>query len=82
GKVSKAGKVALVDGSLSRPNGVGLSPDGNTLYVSVSDPAAPRIYAYDLGADGLPSARRVFFNAALLLGPKAAGLPDGLKVAP
>jgi gluconolactonase len=76
----KAGKVSLVDGSLTRPNGVGLSPDGRRLYVSVSDPAAPRIYAYDLDARGKAAKRRVFFDAASLMGRKAAGLPDGMKV--
>jgi gluconolactonase len=74
------GEVALVDDKLSFPNGVGLSPDGKRLYVSVSDPKRPVIMAYDLGADGLPTASRVFFDAGDLLKAGGPGLPDGMKV--
>lgn len=72
------GEVVLIDGTLSYPNGVALSPDERTLYVSVSDDTAPRIMAYDLDARGLPLKRRLFFGASVLKGP---GLPDGMKVA-
>lgn len=74
------GQVALVDGSLSFPNGVGLSPDGRRLYVAISDPKRPVIMAYDLGADGLPTASRVFFDASDLLKAGGPGLPDGMKI--
>ncbi len=74
------GEVALVDDTLSFPNGVGLSPDGKRLYVSVSDPERPVIMAYDLGADGLPTASRVFFDASALHKAGGPGLPDGMKV--
>ena len=56
----QAGGVAeLVDGELTRPNGVALSPDERRLYVSVSDEQAPRILVYDLDARGMPRDRRV-----------------------
>jgi len=74
------GEVALVDDKLTFPNGVGLSPDGKRLYVSISDPKRPVIMAYDLGADGLPTASKVFFDAADLLKAGGPGLPDGMKV--
>ncbi len=74
------GEVALVDDKLSFPNGVGLSPDGKRLYVSVSDPKRPVIMAYDLGTDGLPTASKVFFDAAELQKAGGPGLPDGMKV--
>lgn len=74
------GEVALVDDKLTFPNGVGLSPDGRRLYVSVSDPKRPVIMAYDLGADGLPTASRVFFDASDLQKAGGPGLPDGMKV--
>jgi gluconolactonase len=74
------GEVSLVDGSLSFPNGVGLSPDGRRLYVAISDPKRPVIMAYDLGADGLPTASRVFFDASELLKAGGPGLPDGMKI--
>lgn len=75
---TKGGETVLIDDSLSFPNGIALSPDERTLYVSVSDDKAPRIMAYDLDARGLPKARRLFLDATTLHGP---GLPDGMKVA-
>lgn len=74
------GEVALVDDKPTFPNGVGLSPDGERLYVSVSDPKRPVIMAYDLGADGLPTASKVFFDAGELQKAGGPGLPDGMKV--
>jgi gluconolactonase len=77
-----AGKEAvLIDGSLSRPNGIALSPDERRLYVSVSDEAAPRIMVYDLDARGRPVNARVWLDAAPLRVDGAPGLPDGMKVA-
>ena len=75
------GSVALVDGSLTRPNGIALSPDERRLYVSVSDEAAPRIMVYDLDAKGMPTASRVWLDAKPMQVNKAPGLPDGMTVA-
>jgi gluconolactonase len=72
------GEAVLVDGTLTRPNGVALSPDERRLYVSVSDEKAPRIMVYDLDAKGMPRNSRVFLDGSTLHGP---GLPDGMKVA-
>jgi sugar lactone lactonase YvrE len=55
-------------------NGIGLSPDGNLLYVT--DMFHRRILVYDYDqTQGTPSNRRVFVSV-----PEAAGLPDGLVV--
>ena len=78
---SPDGKVALIDGTLTRPNGVALSPDEHRLYVSVSDDTAPRIMIYDLDSHGLPTASRVWLDAAPMRVGNAPGLPDGMKVA-
>jgi gluconolactonase len=75
---ARGGEAALIDGDLTRPNGIALSPDERTLYVSVSDEAAPRIMAYALDARGLPTDRRIWLDARGWTGP---GLPDGMKVA-
>jgi gluconolactonase len=75
------GKVELLDGSLTRPNGIALSPDERRLYVSVSDNAAPRIMVYDLDAAGRPRNSRVWLDAKPMLAGGAPGLPDGMKVA-
>ena len=75
------GKVTLIEGGLTGPNGIALSPDERRLYVSVSDEAAPRIMAYDLDPDGRPGAGRVLFDAKTMKEAGGAGLPDGMKVA-
>jgi gluconolactonase len=73
------GKVVLIDGTLTRPNGIALSPDERRLFVSVSDEQAPRIMVYDLDARGMPTASRVWLDAKPMQpGP---GLPDGMKAA-
>jgi len=74
------GKVALVDQSLLRPNGVALSPDEGTLYVSNTDPKEPVIKAYELGDDGMPTSSSVFFDTTPMLTPGIKGMPDGMKV--
>lgn len=74
--------VVLIDGSLTRPNGIALSPDERRLFVSVSDEASPRIMAYDLDRHGKPTASRVWLDAkALPVSNGAPGLPDGMKCA-
>jgi gluconolactonase len=62
---------------LTRPNGIAFSPDEKRLYVAVSDPASPKVWVYDVDAQGMPQNGRVFFDASKLTGP---GLPDGMKV--
>ena len=67
----------LID-SLSRPNGIALSPDESTLYVANSDPKKAIWMAYKLEA-GIPVQGEVFYDATSLVGQEK-GLPDGLKV--
>jgi gluconolactonase len=74
------GEVVVVDDKLTFPNGLALSPDEKRLYVAVSDPKGPVIMAYDLGPDGLPTGRKVFFDAAALQAAGGPGLPDGMRV--
>lgn len=75
------GRVDMIDGSLTRPNGIALSPDGRRLYVSVSDDTAPRIMAYDVDAAGRVRNARVFLDAKAMQAAGGAGLPDGMKIA-
>lgn len=57
---------------LDRPNGIGLSPDGRTLYVA--DSGRPRaLFAFPLAADGTVGEGRVLHRAEV-------GVPDGLAV--
>lgn len=75
------GAVHLLDDTLAFPNGIALSPDGGTLYVSNSDPTRPVWIAYALDADGKVLSRRVFADASDLVATGAPGLPDGIAVA-
>ena len=79
-RLRPGGTVELIEGSLTRPNGIALSPDETRLYVSVSDETAPRIMVYDLDAKGVRNAR-VLLDAKAMKARGGAGLPDGMKVA-
>ena len=72
------GTIDLIDDALTFPNGVALSPDERRLYVSVSDPKGPVLMVYDLGPDGLPASKVLFFDAAPLRDAGGPGLPDGM----
>lgn len=74
------GKVNLLVDTLSRPNGIGLSPDQKTLYIAQSDPEKARYYAYALDENGNVISGKVLFDATVLQGETRKGLPDGLKV--
>jgi gluconolactonase len=74
------GKLTLLTKDLAFPNGIGISPDGRTLYVAVSDGAKPLWMAYDIQPDGSIARGRVFFDPAPLVGQGRVGAPDGLKV--
>ncbi|MBV6831197.1 SMP-30/gluconolactonase/LRE family protein [Xanthomonas euvesicatoria] len=75
------GSVHLLDDSLSFPNGIALSPDARTLYVSNSDPQRPIWMAYALDAQGAVTGKRVFADASDLIAKDVPGLPDGMAVA-
>ena len=70
--VTPQGKMSLINGTMPRPNGVALTPDGRTLYVA--DSQEKKILAYDLDAGGNASRERVFISGI-------DGSPDGLRVA-
>jgi gluconolactonase len=71
--------VSVVVKDLKAPNGIGLSPDGRTLYVGQSDRDRPVVMAYDVAKDGAASNGRVFFDTTPLT-KNGPGVPDGLKV--
>jgi gluconolactonase len=78
-RLSPDGRVSVLVKDLRAPNGIGLSPDGRTLYVGQSDPNRPVVMAYDLARDGTVSNGRVFFDTTPLR-KNGPGAPDGLKV--
>ncbi len=74
------GTVELVTGSMTFPNGIALSPDQKTLYVTQSDPKAPVIKSFSLNSAGLADEGKVFFDASDLAKLDRPGMPDGIKV--
>ncbi len=70
-----SGKMTLIDDALERPNGIALSPDEATLYVS--DSASNNLWAYTLATDGTASDKRLLANLALEGKPFPV---DGLRV--
>ena len=80
-RMGKDGKVTAIEKELYRPNGVALSPDERTLYVTQSEPTKAIIMAYSLDAGGNVTGKKLFHDATDLVGEKSPGLPDGLAVA-
>ncbi len=78
--LTNSGKVLLLD-TLSRPNGIALSPEENRLYVSVSDPHHATWYRYDINKPGKVKHKKLFFDVTDLVGQEGQpGLPDGMAM--
>jgi gluconolactonase len=80
-RMGKDGTVSVVEKELHRPNGVALSPDERTLYVTQSDPRKAIINAYTLDAAGNVTGKKLFQDLTDLVSRDAPRLPDGLTVA-
>jgi gluconolactonase len=74
------GELTLLTKEMSRPNGIGLSPDGKTLYVANSDPEKAIWMSFPVKEDGTLGAGTQFFDTTDLVKAGKPGLPDGLKV--
>jgi gluconolactonase len=70
-RIDAAGRATEIYGDVSLTNGIGLSPDGRTLYHS--DTARAHIIASELSNKGEPEGRRIFAETE-------GGAPDGLAV--
>lgn len=79
-RLSADKKLTLLTDKMTRPNGIGFSPDERTLYVAQSDPKRAVWMAFDVKADGTLGKGRVFFDATPWVKQGLKGLPDGLKV--
>lgn len=71
------GKLQLLSTELTRPNGLGFSPDEKYLYVANSDPARKIWMRFEVRADGTIAGGKVFFDVTART---EDGLPDGLKL--
>ncbi len=79
-RLSAKGELTLLTKEMSRPNGIGLSPDEKTLYVANSDPARAVWMAFPLREDGSLGPGKVIHDATAEVKAGKPGLPDGLKV--
>lgn len=73
------GRVTLLTRELTRPNGIGFSPDQKTLYVAQSDAKAAIWRSFPVLDDGMLGQSKVFYDATKWVGERK-GLPDGLTV--
>ena len=76
-KVKPDGSIFLLVDTLTRPNGIGLSPDNQTLYIGNSDGPVAKWYSFKIQGDSLTDAK-IFYWMKYKEGEK--GAPDGLRV--
>lgn len=74
------GTLVLLTKEMSRPNGIGLSPDEKTLYVANSDPDKAIWMAFPIKGDGTLGTGKVVHDSTAEVKAMKPGLPDGLKV--
>jgi gluconolactonase len=80
-RLKPGGELTLLTKEMSRPNGIGLSPDAKTLYVANSDPDKAVWMAFPVKEDGTLGAGKQMHDAtADVKASPNKGLPDGLKV--
>jgi gluconolactonase len=77
--VKPGGKLLLVTGKISYPNGIALSPDDKYLYISNSDNDNKEWIRFELNKEGLIAKDTVFYRVSAEEG-KMPGNPDGMKV--
>ena len=73
------GEAHLLLDSITRPNGIAITPDFQTLIVANSDEAKPYWYAYDIGANDSLINPRIFYDASKAPFTEKGG-GDGLKI--
>jgi gluconolactonase len=75
----KDGKLTPVITDLPRPNGIGFSPDGKTLYISNSEPDM-FVMRYDVTPSGGVANGKRLITYKKVDGKMPPDVPDGLKV--
>lgn len=79
-RLTAGGVLSLVTDELGFPNGIALSRDEKTLYVSNADAKRPVWMAYDIANGGNALHGRVLFDASALVRDGRPGVPDGMRV--
>jgi len=77
-KVKTNGEVILLVDSITRPNGIALTPDEKKLIVACSDGKHPNWYIFDINGDSLVNGK-IFYSAAEEA-KTMKGSPDGFKI--
>jgi gluconolactonase len=77
-KVKKDGSLILLVDSITRPNGIALTPDEKNLIVACSDAARANWYIFDINGDSLINGK--IFYSAVEEKKTMNGLPDGFKI--
>jgi gluconolactonase len=78
-RVTPAGDVSLLTSDLRAPNGIALSPDGKTLFLSDANPDHPSWWTYPYRAGGTLGPGRLFYDG-LAWKQERQGVADGLKL--
>jgi len=78
-RMAPNGEITLLISDLTFPNGIILSPDEHTLYVTNSDPRRAVIMAYTLN-NGRITAPRLFADLTSQVRQDNPGLPDGMAI--
>lgn len=76
-KVTPSGQVSLLLDSITRPNGIAITRDEQSLIIANSDDKKKIWYAYDFGPNDSLINPRIFYDAT---SDSANGGPDGLKI--
>lgn len=79
-RVKPDGKVSLLTKEMTRPNGIGLSPDEKTLYVAQSDKDLPVFKSWPIKEDGTLGEGKVMLNVSKWAKQGDPGMPDGMAV--
>ncbi len=74
------GDVTLIDSTMTFPNGILLSADGRTLFVSNSDPAQAIWKTFEIDDAGHANSSKIFADVTDSVGEKLPGLPDGMAI--
>lgn len=78
-KVTTEGNVVLLTDSITRPNGIALSPDEKQLFVANSDGDKPYWYVYDLTENDTIVNGKIFYDPSVA-SKTEKGSPDGMKI--
>ncbi|HYM09872.1 MAG TPA: SMP-30/gluconolactonase/LRE family protein [Bryobacterales bacterium] len=76
-RIVTPGKPELLIRDMTRPNGLGFSPDEKKFYVGNSDPNQKIWRVYDVKPDGTLANGKLFYDVTK---EAAEGLPDGMKL--